>query len=126
MAVCKPTPAQVRAIITTDLTDDQLSVITDDAALMADACIAALSCELQTAILRWMTAHLIATMSSATTGGAGVMTSMSLGDASETYAKGQLGTSGLTTTTYGQSAIALDPNGCLASLGMRKTLWKVL
>lgn len=46
-------------------------------------------------------------------------TSRSLGDASKSWAKAQLG-DGLKGTLYGQQALLLDVNGCLQKLGKRK------
>lgn len=124
--VCVPTADEVRAILATSLTDAAIESIIEDAELMVEDCIASMTCQRKTAIIKWVTAHLISSTSSGTSGGTGVITSDSLGDASRTYAKPTLGSTGLFGSTYGQQAMALDPNGCLASLGMRKTLFKVL
>jgi len=124
--VCIPSAAEVRAIITTSLTDPAIEAMIEDAELMVEACIASMTCQRKTAIIKWVTAHLISSMSSITSGGTGVITSDSLGDASRSYAKPTLDSTGLFGSTYGQQAMALDPNGCLAALGMRKTLFKVL
>jgi hypothetical protein len=120
MAVEKPTAADVRAIIATALTDQQIGALIDDAALLAEKCIEALSAERQKAILKWLTAHLIAS-----TGPGGVKTSSKLGDAQDSFARASLGT-GLAGTTYGQQVLALDPNGCLVNVGKVKAFMETL
>lgn len=115
--ICEPLVEDVRLIIETSLSDAQVQAMIDDAALLVSACVESLECARQTAIIKWVTAHLIANLSTATSGGAGVVTQESLGDASISYAKPPLLGEGLKSTTYGQQAIALDPNGCIASLG---------
>ena len=124
--ICQPDVADVRIIITTALEDAAVAALIDDATLLVEDCVSALSCSRQATIIKWVTAHLIASMSTSTAGQTGVLTSESLGDASRSYAKPTLGEQGLHGTTYGQQAIAYDPNGCLATLGARKTLFKVL
>lgn len=110
--VATPTPTEVRTIITTSLDDAALTVFIADAAMMVDQCpkVAAYPDAQQKAIVRWVTAHLIAV--TAQGGVAGQLTSKSLGDASESYASGAVG-SDLKSSPYGQQAIALDPSGCL-------------
>lgn len=125
-SICEPTVDDVRQIITTTLEDTVIQSLIDAAGLMVNRCITSLSCDLQAEIIKWVTAHLISSMSTQTSGGSGIVTSESLGDASVSYAKPVLGTTGLTTTTYGMTAIALDPNGCLTTLGLRKTIVEVL
>lgn len=119
-----PTATEVRAIITTSLTDAQIDAIAADALLLVEACssFTSYSDARQTAIVKWVTAHLIA--SSNATGG-GALTQKSLGDASESYARPMLGV-GMGGTTYGQQAIALDTSGCLAQIGKIKATFKVL
>lgn len=124
--ICEPTVGDVRIIITTSMTDDQIQAIIDDASLMVHRCVLVLACDLQAAIIKWVTAHLIASLSTASSGGTGVVTGESLGDASISYAKPQLQSFGLASTTYGLQAIGLDPNGCLTTIGLRRTLVEVL
>jgi hypothetical protein len=111
MTIALPTAADVRAIIETSLTDGQIEALIADAALAAEKCLLKYDEARQKAIVKWLTAHLIAS-----TGGNGVLTSQKLGDASETYARATLG-DGLKGTTYGQQALLLDTCGCLARLG---------
>lgn len=124
MSIAKPTVASVRAIIDTKLTDEQLESVIDDAVLFAEGCpmVATYDEARQRAIIKWLTAHMIASTNA--TGG-GALTSKSLGDASESYARPTLGV-GLSGTTYGQQAIALDPSGCLANLGKTRMMFKKL
>lgn len=114
MAVEKPSAADVKAIISTALTDEQIGALIDDAALLAEDCIASLSSERQKAILKWLTAHLIAS-----TDFNGMKTSSKLGDAQDSFARATLGDA-LKGTTYGQQALALDPCGCLVNIGKVK------
>lgn len=113
--VTKPSAADVRIIITTEMTDEQILAIVDDAALLAARCLSVLESDLQKAIIKYLTAHIIV-QSPNGPGGGGQLTSSSLGDASDTYASGQFG-KGLSASSYGQMAIALDPNGCLVDIG---------
>ena len=112
----KPTPTEVKTIIATSLDDASVQVFIDDAALIADQCPAVLSYpdDRQKAIVRWLTAHLIASANRSS--GGGQLTSKALGDASESYAVGTAGTE-LASTSYGRQAIALDPSGCLERVG---------
>lgn len=118
--VTNPTATDVRAIISTSLTDDQLDSLISDAALIAGDCILSLDEARQTAIIKWLAAHLIVS----TAGSRGALTSKKMGDASESYAAPQLG-SGLRSTVYGQRALDLDPNGCLG-LSTRPIVMRVL
>jgi hypothetical protein len=90
----------------------------DDAALIADGCpaVASYTAGRQIAIIKWLTAHLIASRGDGMAGGSGVLLSNSLGDASKTFAEGTLGAR-LQSSHYGQQALALDPSGCLGKLG---------
>lgn len=123
MAVEKPNVEQVRAIISTGLTDDQVQLYINDAALAVEGCISSLDDERQVAIVKWWTAHMIASAGQARGGGggAGAVSSRKLGDASTTWVRGSLGT-GAASTYYGQQAISLDPSGCLAKIGMERAL----
>lgn len=118
-----PSVAEVRAVITTTLGDEQVQARIDDAALIVDGCpaIVVMSDAQQKAIVKWVAAHLIA---SSTAEGAQVL-SKKLGDASETYSRASLGI-GLAGTYYGQQALLLDPTGCLARRGRQRAFVKVL
>jgi uncharacterized protein DUF4054 len=122
MPLTQPNAAAVRAIIETSLTDDQVSSVIADAALLAEGCpaVAGYDPDRQSAIIKWLAAHLIAS-----TARSGVLTQKSLGDASESYARPATGLN-LAGTSYGQQAIALDPSGCLARLGQQRAFFKVL
>jgi len=108
------------------MTDLQVQSMIDDAALLVNRCVTTLACDLQATIIKWVAAHLIASTSTSTSGGTGVVTGERLGDASINYAKPVLQSFGLSSTTYGLQAIGLDPNGCLTTIGLRKTLVEVL
>ena len=107
-----PTASDVIALTGTDMPDAVVESIIDDAALFAEGCIASYSAERQTAIIKWIAAHMVQS-----TSGGGSLQSQKLGDASETYARSSLSGDGLKGTHYGQQAIGLDPSGCLARKG---------
>lgn len=120
--ISKPTPAEVRIIIETKLADPALQSVIDDAALFVEGCpkVTTYDDARQKAIVKWVTAHMLASTNAS---GSGALTAKSLGDASESYARPTLGV-GLSGTTYGQQAIALDPSGCLANLGKPKAMFR--
>lgn len=124
MTIALPTVASVRLIITTSASDEQVQLAIDDAALIVEDCVADLPAARQEAIIRYVAAHILS-VSPLATGGSGVVTSASLGDASESYGTAPLG-EGLLGSAYGKAAIALDPNGCLIGLGKVTAKWEVL
>jgi hypothetical protein len=119
MAISKPSASDVIDLTGTSLSTAIVSALIDDAALLAENCIASLDATRQEAIVKWITAHLI------TARDGGTLTSEKLGDASETRSIGQLG-SGLNGTIYGQQALALDTTGCLSRLGRSKATIEVV
>lgn len=127
MAIELPTPAEVKAIIPTDLSDAEVQSFINDAALLGKRCVTPLDADTQKVIVKYLAAHLI--QSAGKSSGEGfanvAVTSMKLGDASETYSRAQAGNN-IASTSYGQQAIQFDPNGCLARLGERKLVMKVL
>lgn len=124
MALVLPTVASVRVLTSTALCDPEIQDFIDDAAAMVEKCVAGLSATLQKTIIKYVAAHLIAT-SGAGGGDAAQITSRKLGDASRSYARAQTGTF-LAGTSFGQQAMALDPNGCLANLGKPGITFEVL
>lgn len=108
-----PSAAAVIALTGTSLTEAVVESIIADAALIAETCIANYGEARQTAIIKWLAAHLVA---STATGGESTLTSEKLGDASRTYARATTG-EGLKGTMYGQQALSLDTNGCLFRKG---------
>jgi len=126
MPLTLPTPADVRAIIATSLDDGQLQAVINDAALIAEACpaVAGYPAARQASIVKYITAHLLAGSAGSSTG-SGAITQKALGDASESYAAGQLGMD-LKSSAWGQKALLLDPSGCLATLGRQSAYFKVL
>lgn len=115
-----PSAEDVRVVISTSLTDDQIDDLVAELAIEGSAvyeCLNALSSDaLQKAILRWLAAHFINTIKTA---GGGAIVSDKLGDASRSYHAGGLGKE-LRSSAYGQRALELDPNGCLARIGKPK------
>lgn len=112
-SIAVPTADDVRVVVKTALTDIQIDSVIQDAKLLARRCIESLDSETQTAILKWLTAHLISAIKSK---GGGTLTSDALGDASQSYSTVNLGKQ-LGSSAYGQNALLLDPNGCLARIG---------
>lgn len=108
-----PSAADVIAITGTSLPETVVTALIQDAALVAANCISQYDGPRQTAIIKWLAAHMIA---STAQGGESVLTSDKLGDASQTFARATLG-AGLRGSMYGQQALALDPSGCLARKG---------
>jgi len=104
-----PLASDIIALTGTSLSETLVNMLIGQAQLIAAACLVGASDELETAVLFWLTAHLIASTSRS-----GALTSYKLGDASETYATTQTG-DGIRGTAYGQQAIALLP--CLATYG---------
>lgn len=116
-----PTATEVRSIIDTALTDEQIDSIVTDAVLLVETCSSGWSDARYTSILKWVTAHLIASRG----GTEGVLTSSRLGDAQDNYMRTTPG-DGLKGTTYGQQALALDTNGCLVNLGKRRAFVRTI
>jgi hypothetical protein len=107
-----PTASDVIALTSTNLAEAVVTSLIADAALLAGDCITDYSEEKQTAIIKWLAAHMVASTDS----GGGTLTSEKLGDASQTFARATMG-DGLRGTMYGQQALALDTSGCLAKRG---------
>lgn len=118
-----PTAADVQAVVSTgSLTEAQIDEVISDAALIAETCIESLDGNRQRSILKWLAAHLISTIKSQ---GGGALTSDRIGDAARSYSTASLGTE-LRSTSYGQQALLLDPNGCLARLGKARAVFEGL
>ena len=126
MPLSLPTPTDVRAIIATSLDDSQLNAVIADAALIAEACAAVVGYPgtRQASIVKYIAAHLLAG-SAGSASGSGAITQKALGDASESYAAGQLGMD-LKSSQWGNKALLLDPSGCLATLGRQRAYFEVL
>ena len=106
---------EVKAIITTSLTDDQVDVFIDVASqLVTDNVTCGLGEAALREIERWLAAHLIAMTRSR------MAKTEKIGEASITY-NGVFG-SGLDSTPYGQTVKMLDTCGSLANLG-KKTIF---
>ena len=118
-----PSVDDVRGIIDTALTDDQIEALILDAELIVHDCVEVLDADRAAAIIKYVTADLIA--SAVASSGAGTLASQSLGDASESYGMGVLGGQ-FGQSTYWKKALLLDTYGCLARLGKaRATFEKV-
>jgi hypothetical protein len=113
-----PTAASVIAITGTKLSESVVDSIIADAALIAANCLVGVADGVETAALKWLAAHLVAS-----TTANGAVTSRKLGDASKSYASTNLG-DGLMGTSYGQQAVALLP--CLATIGRAQAVIEVI
>ena len=118
--MAKPTAEVVIALTGTELSEGVVSSIIDDAALIAGPCLAGVSDALETAALKWLAAHLIASTSDM---GSATLTSDKLGDASQSWSRAQMGDA-MMGTSYGQQAVALVP--CLARIGRARASIEVL
>lgn len=120
MALSKPDSQDVIDLTGTALDSGVVSALIDDAALIGKDCLESLTDEYQKAALKWLAAHMVASTSDQSSA---VLTSNKLGDASKSWARGQMGTA-IQGTTYGQQAVALVP--CLARLGTAKASVEVV
>lgn len=118
------TVADVRLIYSGSASDPQVQAAIDTVLIMAAKCLAAMPDDAtRDQVTKYLAAHLLTT--TIDSGGSGITQSSSLGDASDTYAVSGFG-KGLRSSMYGQTAIALDPNGCVAKIGNpRATFEKV-
>lgn len=114
------TVEDVRAITESTLPDAVITALIGDAGLIGGPCIDQYDTARRDAIVKWLAAHLVASTSTD-----GSLTSESLGDASRSYARGQLGDR-LRGTTYGQQALALDLKGCLTRRGGAPATFEVV
>lgn len=126
MTLSAPSVAEVRSIITTSLTDDQVTAAIETATLVADGCpsIALMDATRQKAIVKWVTAHFISVQDEVKPSSR-TLASKSIGDASESYVNASLGEQ-LRSTRYGQQALLIDTSGCLATIGQRKAFIRVV
>ena len=108
-----PSVAEVRSVIATGLTDEQIEALIVDACLVVDQCsaVAGYDADVQAAIIKYWTADIISTISNQ---GAGVVTSDRLGDAARSFSAGNDKTA---TSFYRQRAYDFDPSGCLRRIG---------
>ncbi len=119
------TPADVRILIpATTLSDAAIQSFIDDATVMVGPCTMGIDCTTAKVIIKYVTAHLIASLGGSP-GGSKALTQRALGDASESYASAVMG-SNLAGTSFGQQALMLDSTGCLANLGKRRGFAKLL
>lgn len=124
MAVSTPDASAVQEITSCGiLTVDAIRNIIEDAALMVAGCVSGLDPSTQQSIVKYVAAHIISTTGLG--GAAARRTSKRLGDAAESYATPTFGAN-LSGSSFGQMAIALDPSGCLATLGQRPAFFEVL
>ncbi len=118
----RPTEAQIRAIITTQRTPEQVESFIDSTMVLIEDLLdgSGYSDSRKREIYRWVTAHLIAS-----TAEEGVLSSDSYGGASHGYARAQLKMF-LQGTTYGQQALMFDEDDLLNGLGVPRATIEVL
>lgn len=116
--MANPDAADIIALTGTTLSQALVETLIAQAALIAAPCLVGASDDLETAVLMWLTAHLVASTSTNAT-----VTSRSLGDASKSYSVGQLN-NGVMGTLYGQQAVALLP--CLATIGRSTAVLEII
>lgn len=127
--MARTTVTEVREIITTDLTDAQVTTWINIANTIVTANV---TCGLSDAVLeeieRQLTAHFISLLPTSEGSGVGLpIKSEKLGDASVSYDVSmftQGGTMG--STVYGKTALMLDTCGGLAAMGKRKISIKAI
>jgi hypothetical protein len=109
----RTTPSDVKAIISTSLSDVDVFPYIEDANALVDAVLSGegLSTSLLTSIEKWLSAHFIAVTKSRQP------LYKKIGDGAESYPK--LGLK-LESSTYGQTALAFDTSGKLANLGKKR------
>jgi len=116
-----PTIELVRDVITTSKSDAFVGSMIEEAALIAGTCQAVVDAPApkQSAIVRWIACHLISLNNS------GTLSQQSIGDASESYVAAQAAFGkGLSSTSYGQRAILLEPE--LSKVGRPSPVFVVL
>lgn len=125
MPLATPTATEVKAVIPVTLADAAVDAFIADAVLVAEGCpaVAGYSEAKQKAIIKYLTAHLIA----CTPHGIGMtnVTQKSLGDASESFGSAPVGTD-LRSTSFGNQAIMLDPSGCLERVGKQRAFMEIV
>ena len=119
------TPALVREVIKTELTDDEISGVITTSNVLYSTLLAnkGFGDGLEIEIKRYLTAHFVAVKDPTPT-----VKAVGLGDAREEYE--QIGNvtvqTGLKATRWGQTAITLDPSGTLIRVGGVKQTLRVL
>lgn len=121
MTLSLPEASDVQQIVKTSLGADTLRAMIADAALIVEDCasIATYTPQRQQAIIKYVVAHMITTTGQG--GNSARLSGRRLGDASQTYRTQALGPN-LAGTTYGEQALALDPSGCLATIGLKRVV----
>ena len=115
------TVADVKLIVTTSLSDPAIEFFIGLAEAATAQCATGWSDDLTDKINTLVAAHFIETSPD----GAQTVTSVKLGDASETYLRSSLG-EGLKGSMWGKQALLLDTTGCLQRLGNpRATLERI-
>lgn len=113
------TAADVKLIINTGLSDAQVDAFIATAAALIDPCKAKWTDALALEIQKYVAAHLVSFRSP-------LLVSKKLGDAAEVYQRSKSDSNkGLSATPYGETALMLDPTGCLGE-GEDSALFEVL
>jgi len=112
MAYTLPDADDVIALTGTQLTSVVVGLIITSAEQMVLTCLEGMTDDKATAVLLWLSAHLVASAAPSN----GSLTGRSLGDSNKSWAKASMG-DGLKGTTYGQQVLMLDESGCIGRLG---------
>jgi hypothetical protein len=112
------TPAMVREIINTDLTDEEIEVFIASAIVMFSQYLGSsvIPNGLQVEILKYLAAHFLSMREDSTRT---TLVEEKIGDASRKLEATESfsGSGGLNSTRWGQTAVMLDPTRILANLG---------
>ena len=119
--------AEVKEVITTNLTNDEVTPFINAANLFVTARLGnkGLGTDLLKEIERYITAHYISSQGGRDEGTAGAVVAEGAGSASRTYNTLDARQYGLlSTTSYGQIAIQLDSSNTLLNIGRRSSFIK--
>ena len=118
--VTKPTVEAVQRLLPRPLETALIESVIDDAVALLGPCKNRYEAETETAIVKYLAAHLL----SVTQAGA-MVKSENVDGSSYTLQTGALG-QGLAATSFGQQAMALDYEGCLANRDKQSVQLKLL
>ena len=120
VAVARPEADAVLSLTGAELPASVVDTLIEDAVLMAGNCLKHYGDDRQTAIIKWLAAHLVAS-----TEGNAEIQSESVDGASQTFVRPEPG-EGLRGTSFGRQALGLDYRGCLEGIGKRRPTVEVI
>ena len=116
----KPEAEAVLSLTGAELPASVVDTLIEDAVLMAGNCLKHYGEDRQTAIIKWLAAHLVAS-----TDDGAELASESVDGASHSFSRPAPG-EGLRGTSFGRQALALDYRGCLDGIGKRRPTVEVI